>query len=907
MNLSADSDACARSKSTLTQSNVTTQFFNGEMDGRIANVTNSKILSEGDELKQHVVTPDCILSGSSVLLDEVSGGEWSAENTVVCKNGSDSLSQVQKIKVNSGNNSSPIDSCRHHLFDLQGNNARLTPPPNSARKATRCLNDQFDSLTLDNNGTTNTHISKYEEKNDPTNDLVDSEISCATTAEITCSTTCGAAQESADHDQSNGTDESLELHQEEDNDFFDRKSCIVMAVRDPSAVVTHAGDFKSDMKNTKIPQALRLNLPQAMLNRITLYGLIHDINREATSMESEDFRQCGGSDVAGSSNNLKPKEEEFLIDEEQWLLSVISKRRTKEELVQVGALKTSLEQALGEEETDEVDESPSQKNAMAGVKCKEEVPNQIKTKFEASRTRLWKPSRSWWEARSGKNPWIEPKSHNKRWRYLWPMIHYHKFLTKSVKKLRRNGVDCRTSCSPVVVFLRDEVCGISEHLGEASKFSAEQWTSALEKFYGWSSKSNLQAAKMLGNIVARQATCALPNADSEGDDKSPLIKSQIDCSLLTSVVTGRQAGPKKKQNRSVSSGSLKKSKENRSQADTMSQSSCAYSDSQNTDYSIGQYYACLEDQNIYQGPTIMGYPPQYPHPSLGYGGHMSLQQDVPSQMHQQRKKNNQNGRNKRGFGKKGKHIPGTIIPNPDFRNIQNPDYFESMQQYPYYGVPCGIPLQHHLTAPHPVIHPHYDQWAHQGYSLDAASFQNPPVPSSPYQEQRPPTFPVSFGSPNYPPHMGGATDTPQSHRESGAPLHWSHLDQATLEMTGISSPGHGATPVRSRSSYNHVKQNSTPRQLLFNIPNHKSPDKMSPASKFLSSHVESADPFFGAQQHHARYHVPYVPPSTSGLPPRLHIQSTVKDGSRDSSVLTPKSNKKKISNRRKNRQCPPNS
>jgi hypothetical protein len=34
----------------------------------------------------------------------------------------------------------------------------------------------------------------------------------------------------------------------------------------------------------------------------------------------------------------------------------------------------------------------------------------------AMRTQLWKPSRSWWEAKSGKNPWIEPSLHNKRWR-----------------------------------------------------------------------------------------------------------------------------------------------------------------------------------------------------------------------------------------------------------------------------------------------------------------------------------------------------------------------------------------------------------------------------------------------------------------------------------------------------------
>jgi len=33
-----------------------------------------------------------------------------------------------------------------------------------------------------------------------------------------------------------------------------------------------------------------------------------------------------------------------------------------------------------------------------------------------SRTQLWKPGRSWWEAKSGKNPWVEPVVHNNRWR-----------------------------------------------------------------------------------------------------------------------------------------------------------------------------------------------------------------------------------------------------------------------------------------------------------------------------------------------------------------------------------------------------------------------------------------------------------------------------------------------------------
>ena len=45
-----------------------------------------------------------------------------------------------------------------------------------------------------------------------------------------------------------------------------------------------------------------------------------------------------------------------------------------------------------------------------------EYENPVHALSGGNRTQLWKPSRSWWEAKSGKNPWIEPSSHNKRWR-----------------------------------------------------------------------------------------------------------------------------------------------------------------------------------------------------------------------------------------------------------------------------------------------------------------------------------------------------------------------------------------------------------------------------------------------------------------------------------------------------------
>ena len=34
----------------------------------------------------------------------------------------------------------------------------------------------------------------------------------------------------------------------------------------------------------------------------------------------------------------------------------------------------------------------------------------------SNRTQLWKPGRSWWEAKRGKNPYLEPVAHNNRWR-----------------------------------------------------------------------------------------------------------------------------------------------------------------------------------------------------------------------------------------------------------------------------------------------------------------------------------------------------------------------------------------------------------------------------------------------------------------------------------------------------------
>lgn len=155
---------------------------------------------------------------------------------------------------------------------------------------------------------------------------------------------------------------------------------------------------------------LKRQLSDALVNRVSFYTVIHDINKEATSMAA--------NDDSGYNRNPEDMHEEYdplvvaingpppeafvsnnsmmqiaLIDEERWLLDAIDSR-TNEGTRSINDCPATFPEAMGERDYE---------NPLASIS-------------NGSRTQLWKPSRSWWEAKSGKNPWIEPKSHNKRWR-----------------------------------------------------------------------------------------------------------------------------------------------------------------------------------------------------------------------------------------------------------------------------------------------------------------------------------------------------------------------------------------------------------------------------------------------------------------------------------------------------------
>ncbi|KAL9190321.1 hypothetical protein ACHAXT_007532 [Thalassiosira profunda] len=209
-----------------------------------------------------------------------------------------------------------------------------------------------------------------------------------------------------------------------------------------------------------------------------------------------------------------------LLDEEWWLLSAVAGRDPAEaEANKSSALLPTFYEAMGE------------KDASAAHAPLAETTS-------GSRTQLWKPGRSWWEAKSGKNPWVEPVVHNNRWRYLWPLIHYHKFIAKCIKKLKRNGIDVKTSTSSVSLFLRQEVCNVSDHLAFMSKYDSEEWTSALSHFDGWTDHDPT-VEETLRALVASQRLVGASSAAAT-DLRSSLLRSQIDDKILKAMQAARE-------------------------------------------------------------------------------------------------------------------------------------------------------------------------------------------------------------------------------------------------------------------------------------------------------------------------------------------------------------------------------
>mmetsp|Transcript_19117 Transcript_19117/g.38783 ORF Transcript_19117/g.38783 Transcript_19117/m.38783 type:complete len:1041 (-) Transcript_19117:115-3237(-) len=333
----------------------------------------------------------------------------------------------------------------------------------------------------------------------------------------------------------------------------------------PTKITTTELDNRVKVASVQMPsfhlhESLRGELSQGLIDRVSFYSIVRDINNEAIDAAISDPKgrvyndgsvhgrkgaaANGGNAVVAEDGKVhvhpNPEEESksvlvvatcmcescsekgesnspemlqppplgaALLDEEWWLLGAIAMRSPDEVAINRSTkLLPTFSEAMGEK-----DDSVEGRNPAA-----------------SSRTQLWKPGRSWWEAKSGKNPWVEPVVHNNRWRYLWPLIHYHKFIAKCIKKLKRNGVDVKTSTSAVSYFLRQEVCNVSDHLAAMSKFDSEQWTSALSHFDGWTD-NNPYVAEIIRDLVTSQRLHGLAELS---DSQSSLLLSEVDEKVL---------------------------------------------------------------------------------------------------------------------------------------------------------------------------------------------------------------------------------------------------------------------------------------------------------------------------------------------------------------------------------------
>ena len=121
-------------------------------------------------------------------------------------------------------------------------------------------------------------------------------------------------------------------------------------------------------------------------------------------------------------------------------------------------------------------------------------------------------------------------------RYLLPLIHYHKFLVKCIKKLKRNKIDVKTSLSPVSAFLREEVCAVSDHLMASSKFTSDEWMAGLPHFNGWVNH-NPEIQKPLQQMVSK---LPIRNLTKPTDVDSPISRSHIDQCFLKAMAEARE-------------------------------------------------------------------------------------------------------------------------------------------------------------------------------------------------------------------------------------------------------------------------------------------------------------------------------------------------------------------------------
>ena len=345
---------------------------------------------------------------------------------------------------------------------------------------------------------------------------------------------------------------------------------------------------------------------------------------------------------------------------------------------------------------------------------------------------------------------------------MWPLIHYHKFLAKCIKKLKRNGVDVKHTVSPVAVFLREEVCAVSDHLAAVSLFDSEEWIACLPHFKGWILLSEEAQAGY------RQFIAKLPlrSIQEPGDLNSPLLRSQIDANFLRTMVAQR---------------------------------------AQMREKHVRHKKQLATPPKAPAVPRNDGQPPAYPRSTS----------TVPRHIHGIRRQRYYPWWN----GSAWEHTPPPPGIYADNSSVQSGLSADSYHQ-PHYDYPTMYPMQPYLYGGiQPPVPPSSDN-----SSNGAETFNNNNMHGGMYEWPVDPGMYGYMHRPDayYPPPSPGyyhpmpVSEEPQSPPSNDEPRnpvtspYWAHLDQATLSM-GLATPAK-ASPSTPRRNKSHHTQDDTDSQ-----------------------------------------------------------------------------------------------
>lgn len=374
-------------------------------------------------------------------------------------------------------------------------------------------------------------------------------------------------------------------------------------------------------------------------------------------------------------------------------------------------------------------------------------------------------------------------------RYLWPLIHYHKFLAKCIKKLKRNSVDVKTSVSPVAVFLREEVCAVSDHLASVSLYKSEEWMDCLVHFNGWTDHSSA-AEKRLRLLVSRLNLRPLAEP---GDVDSPLLRSQVDEHFLRAMASAREqmtnGGIQQERanlHKSVvqqggDKGARKIPPSGRNKIPLHPQrvTPPSYPTPTNQSAAATAEAAYGNGGEAQQPYGYSGHGGWYGWPQYAYCDESSVQSGLSGDSYLQQYNE---------YGMYTGATPGPYYGPPQDRS----DYYYGPQAGAYPPPPGMTPEG---WMPHPPPPSGGPNSAYAKHTSEGTNYMHPPgTPSSHSSPQNynPYQFSPAHMAVNFADNRVTPTQTPHKspYPQTGVPSspYWGHLDQSTLAMTGLVTP-----------------------------------------------------------------------------------------------------------------------